>query len=560
MSHHASPATSIKLVLLGEAAVGKSSLVLRFVSNDFQENKEPTIGAAFLTQKCTIGDRTIKYEIWDTAGQERFASLAPMYYRNAQAAIVVYDITKPASFIKARHWVKELHEQASKDIIIALVGNKYDLVEDEAEEDNGGESLRKVSIEEGQALAEEEGLLFYETSAKTSYNVNDVFVGIGSKIPDSSMMKQQNAQEVTNEGRIDLTNNGAAGARRTSCCTIFPGTIFPGTIFPGTIFPGTIFPGTIFPGTIFPGTILPVLRVGYIPEHFSFPLLTAQEQGFFTQYGLKIELVKVPEGSGRLIDLLKGDDIDVAIGLTEAFVADIGKGNDKIKIVDNYVVSPLLWAVSTGIDRKDIKDLSDLSKIGISRFGSGSYIMSFVLANKLGLDKFKDFAVCNNFATLRKSVNGEKEGENGGVVESSDAFMWEYFTTKKYYDCKEIKQIGQIYTPWPSWVISASSKSLETKQQSIHDFIKALSQGIVYYNNHIEEAVQFIAANLDYSQEDAREWTKTVEFNEKLGQKPLDWDKIVVNTTKVLKNAGVLKDSDELVNSRMESNVYKNNI
>ena len=94
--------TSVKLVLLGEAAVGKSSLVLRFVSNDFQENKEPTIGAAFLTQKCTVGDRTIKYEIWDTAGQERFASLAPMYYRNAQAALVVYDITGSRSCM-SRH-------------------------------------------------------------------------------------------------------------------------------------------------------------------------------------------------------------------------------------------------------------------------------------------------------------------------------------------------------------------------------------------------------------------------------------------------------------------------
>ncbi|GMF40754.1 unnamed protein product [[Candida] boidinii] len=156
--------TSVKLVLLGEAAVGKSSLVLRFVSNDFQENKEPTIGAAFLTQRCTIGDKIIKFEIWDTAGQERFASLAPMYYRNAQAALVVYDITKPASFIKARHWVKELHEQASKNIIIALVGNKYDLVmgdDGEEQQQNNGEEnssdKRKVSVEEGKALAEEEG-------------------------------------------------------------------------------------------------------------------------------------------------------------------------------------------------------------------------------------------------------------------------------------------------------------------------------------------------------------------------------------------------------------------
>lgn len=197
---------SVKLVLLGEAAVGKSSLVLRFVSNDFQDNKEPTIGAAFLTQKCTIDSKVIKYEIWDTAGQERFASLAPMYYRGAQAALVVYDITKPASFIKARHWVKELHEQANKDIIIALVGNKFDLVEED-------EELRKVSIEEGENLAQEEGLLFFETSAKTSHNVNDVFIGIGGKIPDKSTPQ---LQEPSNEGRIDLSGDGSA--RNNSDC------------------------------------------------------------------------------------------------------------------------------------------------------------------------------------------------------------------------------------------------------------------------------------------------------------------------------------------------------
>ena len=216
MSQHPAPATAVKLVLLGEAAVGKSSLVSRFVSNDFQENKEPTIGAAFLTQKCTIGERTIKYEIWDTAGQERFASLAPMYYRNAQAAIVVYDITKPASFIKARHWVKELHEQANRDITIALVGNKLDLVEDDSAED--GETLRKVSVEEGQSLADEEGLLFFETSAKTGNNVNEVFVGIGSKIPSVTVTGGE-AQEGSNGRRIDLTaNTDNANAPRSTCC------------------------------------------------------------------------------------------------------------------------------------------------------------------------------------------------------------------------------------------------------------------------------------------------------------------------------------------------------
>ncbi|CAD6648217.1 BAG_1a_G0049170.mRNA.1.CDS.1 [Saccharomyces cerevisiae] len=205
--------TSIKLVLLGEAAVGKSSIVLRFVSNDFAENKEPTIGAAFLTQRVTINEHTVKFEIWDTAGQERFASLAPMYYRNAQAALVVYDVTKPQSFIKARHWVKELHEQASKDIIIALVGNKIDMLQE------GGE--RKVASEEGEKLAEEKGLLFFETSAKTGENVNDVFLGIGEKIPLKTAEEQNSAsnERESNNQRVDLNaaNDGTSANSACSC-------------------------------------------------------------------------------------------------------------------------------------------------------------------------------------------------------------------------------------------------------------------------------------------------------------------------------------------------------
>ncbi|KAI9167429.1 Vacuolar protein sorting-associated protein [Paramyrothecium foliicola] len=188
------PSSSVKLVLLGEAAVGKSSLVLRFVNNDFQENKEPTIGAAFLTQKCNLPTRTIKFEIWDTAGQERFASLAPMYYRNAQAALVVYDLTKPTSLVKAKHWVAELQRQASPGIVIALVGNKLDLTSEPApagddDGDDGDDSgdARKVSTEEAKSYAEEESLLFFETSAKTGHNVTEVFTAIANAIPETSL-------------------------------------------------------------------------------------------------------------------------------------------------------------------------------------------------------------------------------------------------------------------------------------------------------------------------------------------------------------------------------------
>ncbi|XP_030065411.1 ras-related protein Rab-5B isoform X2 [Microcaecilia unicolor] len=118
-----------KLVLLGDMAVGKSSLVLRFVKGQFDEFQETTIGAAFLAQSVCLDDTTVKFEIWDTAGQERYHSLAPMYYRGAQAAIVVFDITKPETFDRAKAWVKELQRQASPNIVIALAGNKADLAE-----------------------------------------------------------------------------------------------------------------------------------------------------------------------------------------------------------------------------------------------------------------------------------------------------------------------------------------------------------------------------------------------------------------------------------------------
>ncbi|KAL6035668.1 hypothetical protein STEG23_036999, partial [Scotinomys teguina] len=200
-SRHMACGLRLYLVPLhGQSAVGKSSLVLRFVKDRFHEFQESTIGAAFLTQTVCLGDTTVKSEIWDTADQERYHSLAPMYYRGAQAAIVVYDITNEESFARAKNWVKELQRQASPNIVIALSGNKADLA-----------NKRAVDFQEAQSYVDDNSLLFMETSM----NVNELFMAIAKKLPKN---EPQNPGSNSARGQgVDLTE--PAQPARSQCCS-----------------------------------------------------------------------------------------------------------------------------------------------------------------------------------------------------------------------------------------------------------------------------------------------------------------------------------------------------
>jgi len=162
---------SAKIVLLGNTGVGKSSLALQFTRHQFYCNQDPTIGACFLSKKVRIHDSIINFEIWDTAGQERFHSLTPMYYRGASAALIVYDITDPSTYAKAKMWVHELQRSANPDIVIMLVCNKIDLKKGE------------IDTKEAKNFAKENNILFIETSAKDNQNVTEMFKIIAEMVP-----------------------------------------------------------------------------------------------------------------------------------------------------------------------------------------------------------------------------------------------------------------------------------------------------------------------------------------------------------------------------------------
>jgi len=162
----------IKLLLIGDSGVGKSCLLLRFSDDTFTTSFITTIGIDFKIRTVELDGKRIKLQIWDTAGQERFRTITTAYYRGAMGILLVYDVTDESSFNNIRNWMKNIEQHASDSVNRILVGNKADM----------DESKRAIPTSKGQALADEYGIKFFETSAKTNQNVEQVFFSIAKDI------------------------------------------------------------------------------------------------------------------------------------------------------------------------------------------------------------------------------------------------------------------------------------------------------------------------------------------------------------------------------------------
>merc|ERR1712137_18337 len=162
-------AASFKIVLLGEGCVGKTSIVLRYCENQFNENHITTIQASFLRKALNISSQRVNLAIWDTAGQERFHALGPIYYRDANGALLVYDVTDRDSFLKVKMWVKELRKMLGKEITLVIAGNKVDL-------------NRVVPLDEAEAYAASVGAKHFSTSAKLNQGVEELFLDMAKRM------------------------------------------------------------------------------------------------------------------------------------------------------------------------------------------------------------------------------------------------------------------------------------------------------------------------------------------------------------------------------------------
>jgi len=197
-----------KYIVIGPMGVGKSCLLLQFTDHTFYSEHDLTIGVEFGTRVLELEGKQIKLQIWDPAGQESFRSITHSYYRKAHGCLLCYDITRRATFEHLSGWLKEVRENSGNELVIMLIGNKSDL-----------EHERAVSYAEGKKFADDNNLIFLETSAKTSENVEQAFLNTAKLIYEKVKKGVSGLEPISPKEKSDLSNlKRTTDGDKKGCC------------------------------------------------------------------------------------------------------------------------------------------------------------------------------------------------------------------------------------------------------------------------------------------------------------------------------------------------------
>jgi len=246
------------------------------------------------------------------------------------------------------------------------------------------------------------------------------------------------------------------------------------------------------------------LKIAGVPEHFNLPWHLCIENNEFAEKGIDLQWTDVPEGTGKLCQMLRNGDTDIAVILTEGIIKDIAAGNPS-KIVQTYVGSPLIWGihVAAGSGFQTFEDIRN-GKVAISRYGSGSHLMAIVNAKQQGWNTDSlQFEIIN-------TLDGAVEALTEGVA---DYFMWERFMTKPIVDQGIFRRIGDCPTPWPCFVIAVRNEVLEKNADTIGTVLDIVNQKTAKFKA-IDGIEGMISARYGQKPEDVAEWLKLTEWSQ----------------------------------------------
>ena len=250
-----------------------------------------------------------------------------------------------------------------------------------------------------------------------------------------------------------------------------------------------------------------------VPEHFNLPWHLAMEDNAFEDRGIQLEWSDIPEGTGKMTEMLQNGEADIGIILTEGIIKSISQGNPS-KIVQEYVSSPLLWGIHVDAKSKrdSIESLKD-DKVAISRMGSGSHLMAYINAQNQGWNTENlKFEIIDN-------LNGAVENLSSG---SNAYFMWEHFTTKPLVDNGTFKWLGDCPTPWPCFVIAASDAFLKESEGVLKHILEVINTYTSEFKQ-IPSIDRTLSNRYEQKLEDIKEWlSKTTWGQEQLSEKTLN--------------------------------------